>query len=328
MSKKICSLIILLLSIKNYAQQENKQQKKITDSIIQNEFPRTRNFNLEFDNSFSRKYDSELEDQQYSKGKITNQQIVNFSLNLPIYNYKKWTFSTSGNYKNFQFEFDDEENISNPTVSNYKHTESYNYFLLSLNSTYYGSIFKKPLLYNGSIIADGNNKGFQRLKGSISAVVVLKKTDRITMTAGLILFIDPTSQIPLAPVFTYNERFKNSKWELDVILPQRVSLRKTIGSKSRFTVGTFFGGENFYVDTNQSLLPSIYSYSQLKIDGGLIYEYKLSKTAIITIQGGARKYISNRLTEKQSTNSNYIYKNTQEMTGYINVGVSLNPFKS
>lgn len=327
MTKIIISIIFLLCCLPSYAQQENEIQKKKTDNIIQNRFPRTRTFNLTYDRSLSREFESELADQDFTKGTINSQQAIDFSANIPLFNFKKWKISTSANYRNYQFEFDDVENISDDISDVQKQTSDFNYFAISLNSTFYGSLFKKPLIYNGSIIVDGSDKGIERLKGFVSASLPLKQTEYATITVGLLAIIDPTSQIPIAPIITYNQKFKNSNWEFDVILPQRVSFVKPVGNKSRLTIGSFFGSDGFYVNINEPYLPDTYSYNQLKIDGGIIYEYIVGKNLIATVQGGARKFISNRLTEKGTQNKDYIYKNNQEITGYFNVGISFNPFK-
>lgn len=48
------------------------------------------------------------------------------------------------------------------------------------------------------------------------------------MTVGIIAMLDPTSQIPFFPLFTYNHKFKDSNWEFDAILPQRLIFKKPL----------------------------------------------------------------------------------------------------
>ena len=143
----------------------------------------------------------------------------------------------------------------------------------------------------------------------------------------MLAILDPSTPIPVVPIFSYNQKFKNSAWEFDLILPQRIAFRRPVGQKSRLTIGAFFDGDNgFYVDVNEPNLAGNFFYNQLKIDGGIIYEYKLSKNLIATFQGGIRQFANNRLVENGEPNNDYIYKNEQDITGYFNVGVSFNPF--
>lgn len=320
------TFICLFSCLFAFAQEEIKLQKEKTDSVIQNRFPRTRTFNVEYEHTLSRDFNSEFLEENFDKGEIINQRVVDFTANIPLYNYKKWKFSTSGNFKNYQFKFEDVENQSSLFPNKRILEENYNYFAVSLNATYYGRLFKKPLIYNGSFIADGSNKGFERVKGLVSAVLLLKKTRLTTISVGLVALIDPTAQIPFAPIFTYNQKFENSKWQLDVILPQRISFTKPIKTHSRLTIGTFFGSDEFYVKDDKSFLPKVGVYSQLKLDGGIVYEYYVAKNTVVTLQGGVRKFISNRLTEKGKENNDFVYKNSQDLTGYFNIGLSYNLF--
>ncbi|MDG1811957.1 MAG: hypothetical protein P8H13_08475 [Polaribacter sp.] len=160
----------------------------------------------------------------------------------------------------------------------------------------------------------------------IGASLIIKRTATTTMTVGIISFIDPTSQLPFLPTFTYNYKFGNS-WEFDFILPQRILFRKPIAAKGRLSLGTEFGGNGFYVNTSGvNNFPKVLEYSQLEVNTGAIYEHKFSNQIIATFKGGLTNFISNRLTEKGKANKDYLYNNTQEPSGYFNIGISFNPF--
>ena len=326
MIRNIFFINFVLISIFASAQVKQSKLKNVTDSIIRAEFPRTRVFNIEYGHSFSRDFESKVFDENFQKGEITNQKSINLSANIPIYNYKKWTFTASGNYKFNEVEFNNLDNIATSTLYEQNGTVNFHNFSTAISTTLFSSLFKKPLIYNGSIIVDGNDKGIERLKAFIGASIILKRTANTTITTGLIAFIDPTSQIPFFPTFTYNHKFENSPWEFDFILPQRVIFRRPISSFGRLSLGTEFGGNGFYVNVNEPNFPEVFEYSQLEINSGVTYEHKLSNNLIATFKGGLTNFVSNRLTEKGEPNKDYIYKNKQDATGYFNVGFSFNPF--
>ena len=86
----------------------------------------------------------------------------------------------------------------------------------------------KPFLYNASVIVDGTEKDAERIKGFFGATIILKKTERTTIGVGLIVLVDPTSPVPASPTFLIDHRFKNSKWSLDFILPQRFLFKRKL----------------------------------------------------------------------------------------------------
>lgn len=312
--------------------QEEKITSQTTDSIqekaiqgIKEKFPRTRILNFEYDQSLNRDFESELLDQKFQEGKIKAQRNFNASANIPIYKTRKWGLTGSFNYQFNEFEFDDIE-TTDISVFEQNGTVDFHNFSVALSSTYFSTLFKKPVIYNASVIIDGNDEGVERLKGLVGISFILKRTELTTITLGAIAFLDPTSQIPFFPTFTYNHRFKNSKWELDFILPQRLLLRRLVGQNGRFSIGSTFGSTGFYVNVDSPNFVNVYEYSQLEVKSGVIYEHRFNNYLIGTFQGGLQNFISNRLTEKGEPNSDFIYSNDQGATGYFQVGVSIDPF--
>ncbi|THV56760.1 hypothetical protein EZV76_16760 [Flagellimonas alvinocaridis] len=318
---------ILLLSFNLTKAQEQRidslKQKSITG--IKEKFPRTRILNFEYGQSLSRNFDSELFGEAFQDGEIKAQQTFTASANVPLYRTRKWSLTGSLNYQFNEFEFD---NIDNTGVTVFEQNGIVNFhnFSTALSSTYFSTLFKKPVIYNASLIVDGNDNGFERVKGLVGLSFIMKRTERTTITLGAIVFVDPTSQLPFFPTFTYNHRFKNSKWELDFILPQRLLLRRFVGENGRFSIGSSFGSTGFYVNVDNPDFAEVFEYSQLEIKSGIIYEHRFSDYLIGTFQGGLQNFISNRLTEKAQPTQDFIYENNQEATGYFQVGISIDPF--
>tara|TARA_R110002049_G_scaffold343_1_gene2043 strand:+ start:9072 stop:10070 length:999 start_codon:yes stop_codon:yes gene_type:complete len=326
MVRVILVIIIYLTTWALDAQEKETEFKRKATEGLRTEFPSFRPFNFEFGNSFARDFDSQLLGEDFQNGRIEGQRTFKAAINMPFLKTKKWVMTGSFDYLYNEFHFKGLENLSPTNTYVQDETVDFHNFRTAISSTYFSMIFKKPVIYNASLILDGNNNGFERFKGLIGASLVMKRTERTTITLGAVVFIDPTAQIPFFPTFTYNHKFKGSLWELDFILPQRLLVRRPISQKGRLSIGSTLGGNGFYVNVNSPMLPDVFEYSQLEINTGLIYEHKLSESVIATVKGGMSNFISSRLTEKGRSNSDYIYANDQGATGYFNLGFSYNPF--
>lgn len=325
MNKLLLLGTLIMIPIFAKAQETNDSLRQKTVMGIKEKFPRARVLNFEYGQSLNRTFDSELFEQAFQEGKIKTQRTFNASANIPIYKTRKWSLTVSGNYQFNELEFDNIE-TTDVTVFEQNGIVDFHNFSTALSSTYFSTLFKKPVIYNASLIVDGNDQGLERIKGLVGLSFILKRTERTTMTLGAIVFVDPTAQIPFFPTFSYSTRFKNSKWELDFILPQRLLFRRFVGENGRFSIGSSFGSTGFYVNVDHPNFANVFEYSQLEIKSGIIYEHRFNNYLIGTFQGGIQNFISNRLTEKGEPTSDYIYQNNQNATGYFQVGISIDPF--
>jgi|TARA_R100000479_G_scaffold28896_2_gene11470 hypothetical protein len=324
---------LLVLATTTIFSQSTEKTKQPTDSLkqktvvgIKEKFPRTRFLNFEYGQSLSRNFDSELFGEAFQEGDIKAQQTFSAAANIPLYKTRKWTLTGSLNYQFNEFEFDGLDNTSTTNVFEQNGIVGFHNFSAALSSTYFSTLFKKPVIYNASFIVDGNDKGFERIKGLVGLSFIIKRTQRTTITLGAIVFVDPTSQLPFFPTFSYNHKFKNSKWEVDFILPQRLLFRRFVGNNGRFSIGSTFGSTGFYVNVDSPGFADTFEYSQLEIKSGIIYEHRISDYLIGTFQGGLQNFISNRLTEKAEPTQDFIYENNQDATGYFQIGISIDPF--
>tara|TARA_R110002033_G_scaffold171198_1_gene218009 strand:+ start:13371 stop:14366 length:996 start_codon:yes stop_codon:yes gene_type:complete len=325
MNKNIIIIALLLTSAFGNAQQTTDSLKQKATRSIKEKFPRARVLNFEYGQSLSRDFDSEIFGQDFQEGEIKAQRTFSASANIPIYKTRKWSLTGSLNYQFNELEFDNIE-ATDVTVFEQNGIVNFHNFSTALSSTYFSSLFKKPVIYNASLIVDGNDNGFERIKGLVGLSFIMKRTERTTITLGAIVFVDPTAQLPFFPTFSYNHRFKNSKWEVDFILPQRLLLRRPVGENGRFSIGSSFGSTGFYVNVDNPNFAETFEYSQLEIKSGIIYEHRFSDYLIGTFQGGLQNFISNRLTEKAQPTQDFIYENNQDATGYFQVGISIDPF--
>jgi hypothetical protein len=325
---KRISIIILLALVSSYAiaqeSQDSLKQKAVQS--IKEKFPETRFLYLEYNQSMNRKFSSKLFGQDFQEGKIKNQRNFMASANIPVYKTQKWSFTASLFYQFSEFEF---ENIENPSSSPFFERNgiiSFHNFSTALNSTYFSTLFKKPVIFNASIIADANEENFGRFRGILGVTFILKQTERTTITLGAMGFLDPSSQIPFIPTFSYNYHFKNSKWEVDFIFPQRLLFRRPIGENGRLSLGSAVGLTEFYLDKNNQAYGNAFAYSQIELKTGIIYEHRFNDYLIGTFQGGLQNFVSNQATKKGEPAKDFIYENEQEGAGYFQIGISIDPF--
>ncbi len=318
------SLCTSAQEIKDSLQQKTAQQPK-------ERFLETNLINFEVSESLDRNFSSELEGLELSDGKITNQKNYILSTNIPVYKKDGWELSTSLSYQFNQFNF---QNIKNnypyetsPIVFEQNGILDFHYFSTELTATYFTTLFNKiPIIYNASILVDASDKRLGRVKGSLGFTLLVKGTDRTIIGIGAIGNIDVSTQTPILPVFLFKHAFKNPKWELIVLLPRKVFLRKSTGNNGRLSLGGTLGSSVFYVNSNNPLLDDLFEYNQLELKAGLLYEHRFNDFLIGRIQGGVNNVFNSILLEKGSSAGNYIYKNTQNAAAYFKVGLSIDPF--
>lgn len=326
MRKQFVVFSTVFLSFAANAQDETAVKKEVRKEIA-DKFAVARVFDVQYQQYLPSDYDAKLFGREYESGEIQNRMKLRVAANIPFLRKPRWTLTSSFNYKYESFELADVANRQDASIPVYSKTMDFHYLSAAVSFTYFARLFKKPFIYNFSVIADGTEKDVQRLKGLFAATLVLKKTERTTMTAGIIGLLDPASVVPVLPVFTLEHRFENSPWTFDFILPQRLFFKRPLFENGRLSLGTELASEGFYVALNQPGLARVYDFRQLELRSGITYEHKLHKSVIATFKGGIANVFNSRLTERGKSTNDYIYNTTQDGTGYFSVGVSFNPFK-
>ena len=237
-----------------------------------------------------------------------------------------WNITSSFRYRYEAFELNDVASQIDNSIPVYDEKLNYHYLSGALSFTYFSQLFKKPFLYNASVIVDGTEKYAERIKGFFGATIILKKTERTTIGVGLIVLVDPTSPVPASPTFLIDHRFKNSKWSLDFILPQRFLFKRDLFENGRISLGSELNTNGFYTYyINQPGFAKVYDYRTIEINTGLTYEHCFSKSIIATFKTGLATVFNARVSERGKNTNNYIFSNKQDGTGYFSIGFSFNP---
>lgn len=337
MKTKIISILFVCVSLQTMAQEN---EVRVKDSIkdetpiktvakeVTDKFPTTRIFDVQYEQMGPANYNSNLLGNGFERGRIESHNRLKASFNMPFFSSKtkRFVLTSSLRYKYETYEFGNIYNI-NSTLNYTREKEEIHYFAGALSATYISTLFKKAIIYNATASIDGNQDNIQRFKGFASASFVLKRTPNTTITLGALVIIDPSSIIPITPVFTYNHKFKNSKWDIDFILPQRLLFRRGLLENGRFSLGTELNTENFYINLDGQNLKGVYELNQLELRSGITYEYRFSSQLIGLFKAGINNVLSTRLTEKGERTSNYVYDHKEDPQGYFRIGISYNPFK-
>ena len=171
--------------------QENEELKKKQQTAITDRFPSTRIFDVKFEQYLPSDFDSELFGAPFEKGEITNHYRFSASANLPIIKKQRWNITSSFRYRYEAFELTDVASRTDNSITVYDQKLDYHYLFGALSFTYYSRLFKKPFVYNASIIVDGTEKDAERIKGFIGTTLIVKKNQRTTIGVGAFVFIYP-----------------------------------------------------------------------------------------------------------------------------------------
>ncbi|MBL1220574.1 hypothetical protein JET18_06970 [Chryseobacterium sp. L7] len=307
---------LALLPFKNivYAQKKDSIPLKVR-AFFADKFPQNRDLNIEFTQTAPFQFSSKLHGNALPDHKVKSFQQVKAGVNIYFVKKKNWLLSTALNYRYTAIDTEEALLTGNNTKNDY------HYHSEALNLSYFSKLWNKTAIYSASVSADGSDQHFERIRGMVTASLVLKATPKTKMLIGIAGIIDPSSQVPILPVFTYENKFNNG-WVLDILLPRKVMVRKDIFSNSRISLGTEMDNTSFYTYRNNRT----YEFRQLEINSGAIYEHNLGGNFIGTLKTGIRAVPQARAFDKEESIRDYIFEANYKPSFYFNVGISYNPF--
>jgi len=326
MKTNIICVLFVFAAMRTVAQEKETPIKTVAKAVT-DKFPTTRILDVQYEQLGPTNFDSKLFGDRFERGRIESHNRFKAAINVPFFSSKskRFVLTSSLRYKYETYEFGDIYNYNSATTYT-REKEEIHFFAAALSATYVSTLFHKPIIYNATATVDGNQDNFQRVKGFVTANIVLKRTANTTLTVGVLAMLDPSSIIPITPLLTYNHKFENSKWDIDFILPQRLLFRRELLENGRISLGTELNTESFYLNLNNSKLKGIYELNQLELKSGITYEYRFSPKIIGIIKGGINNVVSVRVTEKGERTSKYVYDQKEDAQGYFRFGISYNPF--
>lgn len=321
-------LYLLALSAECFSQKEDSIFKVTQTNIPKravayaaDKLAIARSFNIEFTHAFPYNYTSERSANSLPESRVKDFSQVKVSANFNFIKRKSWLLGATLSYRYTTTKAD----ITVPSANTIKPTETnFHYHVTSLNFAYFSTLFRKRTIYTSSLLVDGSDKHFERVKGYLTGTMVLKANQRTKMTAGVIVNIDPSSQSPVIPSFSYEHKFKNGLIA-DIILPKSIYLRKNVYPNGRVSLGTELDRTSFYL-YNLDGTPQKYEYRQLDINSGLVYEQLIANYFVATLKTGIKITPSGRIFEKEQSYGSPVFKTTPDPSFYFTIGVSFNPF--
>lgn len=298
------------------AQKKDSIPQKVI-AFVTDKFPQTRDFNLEYTQLTPYKYSSSLYGANQPDNKIKNFKQLKANANIYFFKHEKWILNAALNYR--YTSINAENNAFFLPEENNK--GDFHYHSEALSITHISKLFNKMAIYSATASVDGSEQHFERVRGMLTGSLILKANAKTKMTLGVALFLDPSTQVPALPIFTYEHRFNNG-WVADVVLPKKILIRKDMFSNGRISFGTEMDNTSLYIYRSDKR----YEFRQLEINSGAIYEHNLGSNLIATLKTGVRVMPRARLFDKEESFKDYTLETTAKPSLYFNLGISYNPF--
>jgi hypothetical protein len=188
------------------------------------------------------------------------------------------------------------------------------------------SLFGHMMIYSANVTAfTGDMVTLNKLSLMLSGLMVLKQTKQTSLLAGVIVLVDPTSNIPVIPMMMYTRRLPNN-FDLNITLPQQLMLRKTFNRRVWASFGTSLSSSNSFFSYSSPLVPRAANFSTLDLKTGPGVEYRLTNKLIAGISGGLWTPLLYRQAGRWEKTNSWFFNGKADTTPYLNVSLSLLPF--
>lgn len=322
MQKVACLAICITISSALFAQEEGKKQT-LANNPMDKKFPLMRFLDISYEQFSASDYKMKRDDQKYEEGTLNSQKRLRASVLLPVFKKKKFVVLANLRYR---YESLDYSGITYFPIEKpyftHRAKPEYHYFAGSTSFNYFDKLFGKNLIINGNITFDGSDKGYERMTGSVSALLSVYQTDYTVLSVGAYISTSRSMVFPLFPTLRYQHMFAGTPWMIDAIMPQYFYARRMVADKGRLSLGFLLDGGMYFEYPDQAGFKNVYTYDKVagKIDIG--YEYILAKSLIVNANIGISSTYKGVFREK-NRKSDFI-EMSQNTNGYFNVGFSYN----
>jgi hypothetical protein len=320
--RRVLPVSFFLLSINASAQKAADSTSQRVLQYLAGQFAVARPFNLEYTGSLPFSYNPKFGNTKLPQARMNQFSQAKASVSFNFLKKRKWLAGVTAGYR-----YTDLSTTMNSTTGGPAQDidSDFHYLFASLNINHFSKLFNKTVIYSGSLIADGSEESFGRVKGLLSATMILKANAKVRMSVGVLANIDGGSPLPVLPLFMYENKLGNG-WTADIILPRQFLLRKYVPGHGRLSIGTQLDGTIFYLQGLGTNTTQKFEYRQTDILNGLVYEHLLGQHFILTGKAGLRVTTNGRIFEKSRTFADGVFEISPKPGGYFNVGVSFNPF--
>ncbi len=308
------SILFLLISYLGTSQE--KEFNSTQENLLP--YPQLRQFSVSYDYIGKTNYTANFDGMPEETGKVQRGNLKAYGT-FKLIDKKKFTLSLTEVYTHSSLDFETDDF---PIFDIDEDSYGFDNFNTSLNFTYKSVLFGKPFVSNASVITSTRDfSHLDKVSGLVSATLVFQKNKNTRYTLGLAGIIDPSSQIPAFPVITYWHRFKNPLWELDVVLPQKVKIRRSNTLGGWVSLGSEFSAQSFFIPDFQDRTGTFENRFN-EIEFGLSYEKIFMKRFMFSVNTGYNAVVQNNIIEVYKPNSDKIGEIDYDPSFYAKVGIS------
>jgi len=317
--------LYLLLPYYMLAQEHSDSLRTRIEKYVITNFSATRTLDVQLEQNTNVSYKLKQNSQTLENGTVSNFSKVKVSSSFSILKGEKWGLFANARYNYYNFNLKDIEFPSElNSVRSTKSNDEYHYWDVSVNGSYRTALFKKTVVGISTLTVDGSEKGPERIKGTVTAMIMLKRTPTTVINVGLAGMIN-ASVIPVIPIFSYWHKF-NSEWMIDVMMPKSAYLRHSFTKRDRFSIGASLDTEEFYIHSEEDISHKVFYFNKSEIKIEAMYELLLGKKFYLTFRGGERLPLTSRLYDKKRIYKKPYIDVSQSMNTFFNIGISYNLF--
>lgn len=316
--RPVLYFIILLSTTVSWTQQSNDTISRSVQDLSRPNYPRIRQLSVSYDQSGWTDYTTDFKGFTIEKGKV-NRGRLQVNGTIPIITKENFTLSATEVYTHEELSLKD---IINPTFGQLKSNYSFENFNTTLNLTYKSRLLSKVIITNINIIVGSQDFiNVEKVSGLLTATLIFQKRPNTRYTLGLAAIVDPSSQIPAFPIITYWHRFKDPRWEMDVILPSTVKIRRSGTMGGWLSVGSDFSSQSFFlknIPDRSGTYENLYS----ELTFNLSYERIIMKNFLLGLQAGHKSTLQNRIVKVNEESRNKAADINFNSNLYFKAGIS------
>lgn len=275
---------------------QSSVQPLLNDTLVNSRYPLypllkilSVSYDQAFQSDYSIKYKGAAEESgQFSRGRMQAYLWV------PFVQKKSYTLSFATTYTREDVQIENVKNPSGVYLNGNTVLDDYN---SSVNVNYRSKLFSRQLVINGSLFA-GTSPAFkfQKMTAQVFALLILKDVPNTIWSVGLVGTIDKSTATPVLPLMTFWHRFDDPHWELDVVFPQTVKIRRSHTLGGWISAGADLSSPNFFI-RNIPGQSQTYESAFTEVTPNLGYDTYLFKNILLSVQGGYRIGMGGRLLE-------------------------------
>jgi hypothetical protein len=288
------TVLILLITFTTALQAQQNRYPSATSKLItiQKDF---------FGDADYKRYSKNGELQQ--EGELSEQRLKIAAV-IPLYSKNQFSITTALSYtrSNLSYYHKETSGLFN------KSTFSTDDFDAALSGMYRATLFNKPMVNTATVVLGSSNFfNPKKMTGLLSSSLVLKATATTLTTIGIAVNLDGSNLVPFFPLFSYWHKLNNSLLELDMVLPQRIMLRRPGIFNGWLSTGVELTNNSFFIkqEAEMQYREGNYEWNSNDINASVAYERFLGKKILVGLKGGYKSSLTTRLLKVNDKIDNY-----------------------